>query len=77
MYRCICMMYGLIRQMSAEENKVQAAEKKARTVAVNTSEQIARNLLARDKYSLEDIAETTGLDLDRVRALAGGDWGSL
>ena len=77
MYRCICMMYGLIRQMSAEENKVQAADKKARTVAVNTSEQIARNLLARDKYSLEDIAETTGLDLDRVRALAGGDWGSL
>ena len=70
MYRCICMMYGLIRQMSAEENKVQAAEKKARTVAVNTSEQIARNLLARDKYSLEDIAEATGLDLDRVRALA-------
>ena len=63
--------------MLAEENKVQAAEKKARTVAVNTSEQIARNLLARDKYSLEDIAETTGLDLDRVRALAGGDWGSL
>ena len=52
------------------ENKVQAAEKKARTAAVNTSEQIARNLLARDKYSLEDIAEATGLDLDRVRALA-------
>ena len=70
MYRCICMMYGLIRQMSAEENKVQAAEKKARAAAVNTSDQIARNLLARDKYSLEDIAEATGLDLDRVRALA-------
>ena len=77
MYRCICLMHGLIRQMSAEENKVQAAEKKARTVAVNTSEQIARNLLARDKYSLEDIAEATGLDLDRVWALAGGDCGSL
>ena len=46
---------------------MQAAEKKARTVAVNTSEQIARNLLARDKYSLEDIAETTGLALDRGR----------
>ena len=70
MYRCICMMYGLIRQMSAEENKVQAAEKKARAAAVNTSDQIARNLLARDKYSLEDIAEATGLDLDRVWALA-------
>lgn len=70
MYRCICLMYGLIRQMSAEENKVQAAEKKARAAAVNTSDQIARNLLARDKYSLEDIAEATGLDLDRVRALA-------
>ena len=77
MYRFICLMHGFIRQMSAEENKVQAAEKKARAVAVNTSEQIARNLLARDKYSLEDIAEATGLDLDRVRALAGGDWGSL
>ena len=70
MYRYICLMYGLIRQMSAEENKVQAAEKKARAAAVSTSEQIARNLLARDKYSLEDIAEATGLDLDRVRALA-------
>ena len=70
MYRCICLMHGLIRQMSAEENKVQAAEKKARAVAVNTSDQIARNLLARDKYSLEDIAEATGLDLDQVRALA-------
>ena len=70
MYRCICLMHGFIRQMSAEENKVQAAEKKARTVAVNTSEQIARNLLARDKYSLEDIAEATGLDFDQVRALA-------
>ena len=70
MYRYICLMYGLIRQMSAEENKVQAAEKKARAAAVSTSDQIARNLLARDKYSLEDIAEATGLDLDRVRALA-------
>ena len=49
---------------------MQAAEKKARAAAVSTSEQIARNLLARDKYSLEDIAEATGLDLDRVRALA-------
>ena len=56
--------------MLAEENKVQAAEKKARAAAVNTSDQIARNLLARDKYSLEDIAEATGLDLDRVWALA-------
>ena len=70
MYRYICLMHGLIRQMLAEENKVQAAEKKARAAAVSTSEQIARNLLARDKYSLEDIAETTGLDLDRVWALA-------
>ena len=49
---------------------MQAAEKKARAAAVNTSDQIARNLLARDKYSLEDIAEATGLDLDRVWALA-------
>ena len=56
--------------MSAEENKVQAAEKKARAAAVSTSDQIARNLLARDKYSLEDIAEATGLDLDRVWVLA-------
>ena len=32
--------------------------------------QIARNLIARDNYSLEDIAEANGLGLDRVQAFA-------
>ena len=52
------------------ESKVREAEKEARAAKVNTSERIARNLLTRGTGTLEDIAEATGLSLDRVRELA-------
>ena len=51
------------------ENKVREAEKEARAAEANTSERIARNLLTRGTGTLEDIAEATGLSLERVRAL--------